>query len=123
MTTDATEAWEIWHNPSCSKSRAALSALRAAGHDVVVRAYLDHPPTAEELTEMLRRLGLEPWEVARSREAHEAGIDLPREVGARAAWIEALAAHPRAIQRPIVTTPDGGALVVRDTETLDRITG
>ena len=112
---------EIWINPSCSKCRTALGALDDAGADYTVRRYLDDPPTAEELRDVVDRLGLEPWDVARAKEAREEGIDLPKDAEHRSEWYAALAAHPRALQRPIVTTDDGSAVVARDQESLDRV--
>jgi arsenate reductase len=111
---------EIWLNPDCSKCRTAVGELDAAGVAYTVRRYLDDPPSAAELGEVVDRLGLEPWDIARTTEAAEAGIDLPREPGSRAAWLEALAAHPRAIQRPIITAADGTTVVGRDAESLAR---
>ena len=112
---------EIWINPACSKCRSAISELDGAGADYVVRRYLDDPPTPAELAEVLARLGLEPWEIARDAEAAEEGIDLPREVSHRDEWLAALAAHPRAIQRPIITAADGTTVVGRDQASLDRV--
>jgi arsenate reductase len=112
---------EVWVNPACSKCRAATSALDEAGVDYTVRRYLDEPPTAEELGDVVGRLGLEPWDVARPKETKEAGIDLPRDAAHRDDWLAALAAHPRAIQRPIITADDGSAVVARDRETLARL--
>ncbi len=109
---------EIWLNPDCQKCRTAVAALDEAGVDYTVRRYLDDPPTAEELSAVLARLGLEPWDVARPQEAAEEGIDLPRLPEARSAWLRALAEHPRAIQRPIITAADGTTVVARDPETL-----
>ena len=68
-----------------------------------MRRYLDEPPTPEELDAVLQRLGLEPWDIARPKEAKEAGLDLPRDAGHRGDWLQALAEHPRVIQRPIIT--------------------
>lgn len=112
---------EIWINPACSKCRTALSELDAAGAEYTVRRYLEDPPTAAELGEVVKRLGLEPWDVARAKEAREEGIDLPRDDAHRTAWLEALAAHPRAIQRPIITAADGTTVVGRDEESLQRV--
>lgn len=115
---------EIWVNPACSKCRAATSYLDEAGIDYTVRRYLDEPPTAAELTAVLDRLGLEPWDITRTKEpaAREAGVkDLPRDPSSRAAWIEALVAHPRLIQRPIITADDGTTVVGRDPESLERV--
>jgi arsenate reductase len=111
---------EIWINPACSKCRTAKAALDEAGVDYVERRYLDDPPSAAELGEVVARMGLEPWDVARPKEAAEAGIDLPRDPGHRDAWLAALAANPRAIQRPILTADDGTTAVARDPETLAR---
>jgi arsenate reductase (glutaredoxin) len=114
-------AVEIWINPSCSKCRTAKAELDAAGVDYVERRYLDDPPTAGELTGVLERLGLEPWDVARPVETKEAGIELAKEPAQREAWIAAMVANPRVIQRPIITAGDGTTMVARDAETLARV--
>ncbi|WP_426244184.1 ArsC/Spx/MgsR family protein [Nocardioides sp. LHG3406-4] len=112
---------EIWLNPSCSKCRAAVTALDEAGVEHTVRRYLDDVPTVDELADVVARLGVEPWHIARDKEARAAGIDLPREPAHRADWLAALAAHPSAIQRPIITAADGTTVVARDAETLARV--
>ena len=111
-------AVEIWINPACSKCRSAKEQLDAAGVEYVERRYLDDPPTPAELVDVLGRLGLEPWDVARPAETRAAGIDLDREPAQREAWIEAMAANPQVIQRPIITASDGTTVVARDAETL-----
>ena len=110
---------EIWVNPHCSKCRSAVTLLDEAGVDYTVRRYLDDPPTAEELTAVLDRLGLEPWDVARTSEpaAAQAGVDtLPRDAEHRADWVAAMVAHPILIQRPIITADDGSTVVGRSEE-------
>lgn len=114
---------EVWLNPACSKCRTAVAELDAADADYTVRRYLDDPPSVEELRDVVARLGLEPWDVARVEEAREAGIDLPQEPAAREDWLAALAAHPRALQRPILTASDGTTVVGRDPEALGRVIG
>ena len=109
---------EIWFNPSCSKCRIATSELDAAGIDYTERRYLDDVPTEAELSDVLSRLGLEPWDIARPKEAREEGIDVPKDADHRDDWVAALIAHPRAIQRPIITLDDGTAVIARDEETL-----
>lgn len=111
-------AVEIWINPACSKCRSAKADLDAAGIEYVERRYLDQPPTAAELNDVLDRLGLEPWELARPAETRAAGIDLPKDADHRDRWIAALIEHPRAIQRPIITAGDGTTVVARDPETI-----
>ena len=107
---------EIWVNPACSKCRSAVSILDEAGAEYPVRRYLDDPPTADELREVLARLGLEPWHITRTKEpeAIELGIaSWPRDDDDRERWIAALAAHPKLIQRPIITADDGTTVVAR----------
>jgi arsenate reductase len=112
---------EIWLNPACSKCRTAVAALDEAGISYTVRRYLDDAPTPAELAEVLDRLGLEPWDIARGKEAQEEGLDLPHEAAARDAWLAALSEHPRAIQRPIITAVDGTTVVGRDPEALAQV--
>ncbi|MFI1955732.1 ArsC/Spx/MgsR family protein [Streptomyces xinghaiensis] len=74
-----------------------------------------------ELRAVLDRLGLEPWDITRTQEpqAEELGISAwPKEPAERERWIGALAAHPRLIQRPIITADDGSAAVARDEATV-----
>lgn len=107
---------EIWINPQCSKCQSALTQLDAEGADYTIRYYLDDPPTAEELTDVLARLGLDPWDITRLGEplAEELGLaSWPRGDADRTRWIEALATHPALIQRPIITADDGTAVVGR----------
>jgi arsenate reductase (glutaredoxin) len=115
---------EVWVTESCSKTRAAMEVLRRSGTAYERRSCLDQPPTPAEVHDVLGRLGAEPWEIARDVESKEAGFaDLPRDAAHREAWVSCLVEHPRCIQRPIVLLDDGTAVLARDPETLDRITG
>ncbi|MFJ8232190.1 arsenate reductase family protein [Streptomyces sp. NPDC094448] len=110
---------EIWINPACSKCRGALGLLDAEGASYTVRRYLEDVPDAAEIRAVLARLGLEPWEITRTREAAagELGLkDWPRDEASRARWVDALAAHPGLIQRPIITADDGTAVIGRTEE-------
>jgi len=112
---------EIWINPACNKCRVARAELDAAGIDYTERRYLDDPPTSAELAEVIDRMGLQPWDIARPKETREAGIDLPKDSAHREDWLAAMVAEPRTIQRPIITADDGTTVVARDPETLGRV--
>lgn len=113
---------EIWLNPACSKCRTAESELQAAGVEYTIRRYLDQPPTVGELQDVLGRLGLEPWEIARTADARKLDVALPpKDAGQRAAWVQLLADNPRLIQRPIITATDGTTVVGRDPESVARV--
>lgn len=110
---------EIWINPACSKCRTALGILDGAGAEYTVRRYLDDPPSVAELEHVLARLGLQPWDITRTGEpiAKELGLKgWPRDEQSRERWLDALAAHPKLIQRPIITADDGHAVVGRSDE-------
>jgi arsenate reductase len=112
---------EIWNNPSCSKCAAARSVLDEAGVGYGVRSYLTRPPSAAELTEVLRRLDARPWDVCRTQEPAAVALgmaDWPRDEAAEPRWIEAMVAAPELIQRPLLLLDDGGALVGRTPEAL-----
>lgn len=112
---------EIWLNPRCSKCRTATAFLDEAGVTYTVRRYLEDPPKADEIRVVLGRLGLEPWDITRTAEPAAKDLGLSgwgRTDADRDRWIDALAANPSLIQRPIITADDGHAVVARDEETL-----
>lgn len=100
----------IFHNPRCGTSRNTLALIRNAGIEPTVVAYLDTPPTREQLTQLVSASGLPAREVLRSKEAlcAELGLDDPARTDAE--LIEAMVAHPVLINRPIVVTELGTRL-------------
>lgn len=111
-------------NPACAKCRTAKAALDEAGVEYTERRYLDEPPTAAELRDVLGRLGLEPWDVTRMNEAVAKELELkalPRDTEHRDEWVDHLVANPKLIQRPIITADDGTTVVARDPETLAKV--
>lgn len=115
---------EIWHNPRCSKSRAATAFLDEAGVDHAERRYLEDPPSADEIRDVLKRLGLDPWDITRTGDqaAKDLGVTAwPKTAEERERWITALAEHPALIQRPIVILDDGRAVVARTDQALQSL--
>jgi arsenate reductase len=80
--------------------------------------YLESPPTAAELDEICRLLGVEPTAIVRPGEKlfRELGLALTDE-RSRSEWLDLLAAHPQLIERPIVVSGDR-AVVGRPPETV-----
>lgn len=95
----------IYHNPRCSKSRAACELIAARGVEASVIDYLKSPPSRDELRSLLGKLGMRASELVRRGEAafseHYAGRELSDEQ-----WLDALLAHPILIERPIVVCGD-----------------
>ncbi|HEU0131934.1 MAG TPA: arsenate reductase family protein [Mycobacteriales bacterium] len=107
---------EIWFNPSCSKCRASEELLDEAGVAYTERRYLDQPPTVEELDRVTRLLGVEPWDLTRMDEGRAKELDLANAPRDREAWLRTLADNPILVQRPIVITDDGRAVIGRPPE-------
>ncbi|MBS1230613.1 MAG: arsenate reductase [Proteobacteria bacterium] len=95
----------IYHNPRCSKSRAACELIAARGIDAEVIDYLKTPPTRDELRGLVKKLGIKPAELVRRGEVafkeNYEGHELSDEQ-----WIDALIAHPILIERPIIVRGD-----------------
>ncbi|RKF21030.1 arsenate reductase (glutaredoxin) [Altericroceibacterium spongiae] len=96
----------IWHNPNCSKSRAALATLQEQdGIELTIVQYLKNPPSREKLTQLYRDAGLSPAEGLRltGTDAKERGLpDADDDT-----VLDAMAAEPKLIERPLVETEKG----------------
>lgn len=105
----------IYHNPRCSKSRQTLQLLQSHAVEPRVVEYLKTPPDAATLSDLLDRLGLEPRDLMRKKEAEykASGADDP--TLDRAALIELMVRHPKLIERPIVVSA-GRAVIGRPPE-------
>ena len=100
----------IYHNPRCSKSRETLTLLRDQGVEPEIVEYLKDPPNAQLLSDLLTQLGLEPRALMRRKEAEYAQLGLDDPSLSREALIEAMVAHPKLIERPIVVKGGKAAL-------------
>lgn len=110
------------HNPRCSKSRAALELLEQRGIKPTVVKYLDTPLSVPEITSILAKLKIKPRELLRTGEAEYKELDLSNDSVTDEAIIEAMAAHPKLIERPILIVDDA-AVIGRPTEKLEELLG
>ena len=92
----------IWHNPRCSKSRQTLDLLRSQGVEPAIREYLREPPSKAEVEKLVAMVGSEPRELIRDGEAEFKALKLRKSDLTRTQIVEAIAAHPVLLQRPIV---------------------
>lgn len=96
----------IWHNPKCGTSRKTLAILENLSRvEVTVVEYLKEPPTKEKLAQLYADAGITPQEGLRIRgtDAKERGLP---DANADAV-LEAMAAEPILINRPLVETDRG----------------
>lgn len=95
----------LYHNPRCSKSRAALALLEEKGVNVEIVRYLDTPLDRAELEALGKRLGLPPSEWVRPGESDYEEAGLSPQSSDEAFW-QALVSHPVLMQRPIAQRGD-----------------
>jgi arsenate reductase len=95
----------VWFNPNCSKCRSARDILE--GEDVACELvrYLDQAPSRDELVRVMALLGIDD-----PRKMMRTGESVYKELGLKEAdadaLLDAMAAHPILIERPIVIRGD-----------------
>lgn len=104
----------VWFNPRCSKCRTTQGILEERGVAADYVRYLDSAPSRDELERVLGLLGTDdPTVIARR------GEDRWKELGlagaSRDEVLDAMAANPILIERPIVIRGDR-AVVARPPE-------
>ncbi|HBR7309752.1 TPA: arsenate reductase (glutaredoxin) [Klebsiella aerogenes] len=99
------DAVKIYHNPRCSKSRDTLSLLKANGIDPEVVLYLETPPDAETLRQLLKMLNMSSArELMRQKEDLYKSLNLADPQLSEEALIKAMVENPKLIERPIVVS-------------------
>lgn len=93
-------ALTLWHNPRCSKSRAAMKLLDDRGAAYSIRLYLKEPPSAEEVMGLANRIGRPVSEIVRTKE--KAYGELGLAAADDAALALAIAENPILLERPIL---------------------
>ncbi|MCY4451505.1 MAG: arsenate reductase (glutaredoxin) [Immundisolibacterales bacterium] len=96
----------IYHNPRCSKSRAALALIHDRGVEPEVVEYLETPLDAEALRELLATLGMSARDLVRSGEAPYRELGLAAPDTSEDDLVAAIAANPILMQRPVVRRGD-----------------
>lgn len=99
----------LYHNPRCSKSRAAAEWLAAQGVAADIVRYLDQPLTAAELRALARKLGLTDVR-GMMRTKDELYRSLNLDSADNETLIAAIAEHPALLERPIAVCGEKAAV-------------
>lgn len=91
----------IYHNPRCSKSRNTLALLEEKGVTPKIVLYLDAPPDRKQIKRLLSLLGMSAAELVRRGEQDYKACGLDSNSSGDEI-VDAMAAHPKLIERPIV---------------------
>lgn len=100
----------IYHNPRCSKSRAAIDYLQQQNISVSVVEYLKEAPTEEEIQSILEKLNLTAREVLRTSEPQYKSLNLTGSDHSETELVGLMHRHPILIERPIVVTEHNAAI-------------
>ena len=114
----------LYHNPRCTKSRQALEIADGAepgAFDVSVVKYLDTPPTAEDLRDILGKLEDDPAKLVRREHWEELGVTAA-DVGTPDGVLAVLTRHPQLMERPLIVTADR-AFIGRPTDRVAQFFG
>jgi arsenate reductase len=107
----------LFHNPRCSKSRAAFALLEENNAKFDTVLYLETPPTTDELEKIISLLGLDSArDLMRKGEAEYKELGLA-EVDCEQSLIATMCEHPKLIERPLLVSEDK-AVIGRPTENL-----
>jgi arsenate reductase (glutaredoxin) len=110
----------LWHNPSCGSSRNALEYLQDKGITPQIYLYLKEKPTRAVIEEMLIALGIPAQALLRPKEEISEELGLYGEGADQSAILDAMAEHPRLIQRPVVRKGNK-AVIARPKSRIDEI--
>ena len=97
----------IYHNPACGTSRNVLAMIRNSGEEPQIIEYLKSPPSREVLAELIRRMGITPRELLRSKGTSYDALGLGDSKFTDDELINLMIEQPILINRPIVVTPLG----------------
>jgi len=106
---------QVFHNPSCSKSRGALEILNERDIDVDVVEYLKAPPDEQTLERIVDSISDPPAALVRhDNRFKELGLD-PKGYTTKQEVVALLLEHPELMERPVVFRGDR-AVIARPSE-------
>jgi arsenate reductase len=96
----------LYHNPRCSKSRGALELIEARGLTPTVVRYLETPLNAAQIKALLGKLGISARQLLRTGEDEYKMLQLADDSLSEVQLIDAIAQHPKLMERPILEVGD-----------------
>lgn len=100
----------VYQKPTCTTCRQLAKILREAGVEYEAIDYLIDPIPRDELERLIGMMGISPRELLRTKEAAYRELGLGRPEVTDDEILDAMAAHPELVQRPIVVRGDRAIL-------------
>ena len=98
---------KIYHNPACGTSRNTLELIRNSGQEPEVIEYLQHPPSKEQLVDLIQQSGLSVREAIRKNVEPYETLKLEQQHWTDEQLIAFMLEYPILINRPFVVTELG----------------
>lgn len=111
----------IYHNSRCTKSREGLCEVELLKKPFQIRNYMIDHFTSDELREVIKKLGLQPIELVRTKESIWIENYKNKELSSDEI-IEAMLNYPKLIERPIIVYGEK-AIIARPKERIKEIIG
>jgi len=102
--------YTIYHNPRCSKSRQTLTILQEKGIQPEIILYLETPLDANELSRLIKKLGIQVRDLLRKGEDDYKQLGLKDPSMSETDILDAMSRHPKLIERPILVKGDNAVL-------------
>ena len=110
----------IYHKPTCSTCRQAIQLLKESGTPFKSINYYEQPFTKARLKGLLKKAGLSPRDVLRTKEEAYKELGLAEKKLSDDQLIDLMVTHPDLIQRPIVEKGER-AILARPAETVRQL--
>ena len=110
----------IYQKPTCSTCRQAVQLLKDSGKPFKAINYYEVPFTKAQLRNLLKKAGLSPKDILRTKEDIYKDLGLAKKTMSDDEWLDLLVAHPDLIQRPLVEKGEK-AILARPAESVKEL--
>jgi arsenate reductase len=110
----------IYHKPTCTTCRQAVQLLKDSGTPFTAINYYERSFTKMQLKNLLKKAGLSPKDVLRTKEDLYKELGLAKTQLSDDALLDLMVKHPDLIQRPIVEKGDQ-AILARPADSLKKL--
>lgn len=110
----------VYEKPTCTTCRKVAKALEANGVDFNKVNYFIEPFTKTKLKSLLKKMGMKPSELLRSKEKEYKELDLKNRKYSEEEILNLMIENPNLVQRPIVERGDK-AILARPPERIEEL--
>ena len=107
----------IYHKPTCTTCRQTVQMLKDSGTPFTAVNYYEQTFTKDQLKKILKKAGLSPKDVLRTKEDIYKELGLVKKKLSEDALLDLMVKYPDLIQRPLVVKDDK-AVLARPAETV-----